>query len=90
MATTITKLTNGNVKIVYPDGRTVYLNPCSNVTSKVVAYPSNIGIESNGVVHMVDWTTVASPLSGESFTTKVGLADILGTLFFFDKQQMTS
>lgn len=90
MATTITKLANGNVKIVYQDGRTVHLNPCSNVTSKVVAYPSNIGIESNGVVHMIDWTTVATPLAGQAFTTKVGLADILGTLFFFDKQQVSS
>lgn len=90
MATTITKLANGNVKVVYPDGRTAYINPCSNVTSKVVAYPTNIGIESNGVVHMIDWNTVASPLSGQAFTTKVGLADILGTLFFFDKQQVSA
>lgn len=90
MATTITKLANGNVKIVYQDGRTVHLNPCSNVTSKVVAYPSNIGIESNGVIHMIDWTTVASPLAGEAFKTKVGLANILGNLFFFDKQQVSS
>lgn len=90
MATTITKQTNGNVKITYLDGRTVCINPCANVTSKVVAYPSCIGIESNGVIHMIDWTTVATPLAGQAFTTKVGLADILGTLFFFDKQQVSS
>jgi len=90
MATTITKQANGNVKIVYPDGRTVHVNPCANVTSKVVGYPTNIGIESNGVVHMIDWTTVASPIGGQAFTTKVGLAEILGVTYFFDKTQVTT
>lgn len=91
MATTIEKLTNGNVKITYPDAKVAILNPCANVLSFLMGYDDCIGIETaGGTIHRIAWNTVASPLGGESFTTKVGLAVILGTDFFYDNNQVVS
>lgn len=84
MATVITKLSNGNVQIVYPDGETKILNPCCNVTSKVFKHDDNcVGIETNGgTLHLIDWTTVDTEAS-----TKEAFAIELATDYFFDLTQ---
>ena len=87
MATVLTKLSNGNVQIVYPDGETKILNPCCNVISKVQGKDDScVGIETNGgTLHLIDWTTVDTEA-----ITKEAFAIELATTYFFDLVQAVS
>lgn len=86
MATVITKLTNGNVKIVYSATDVRILNPCANIVSDVVNFPDCVGIETNGgKLHLIDWLTVDT-----QSTTKAEFAEELGTDYFFDLTQTES